>query len=76
MKLQVTSYAASFTPSLEKKLLSTFYHIFTETYDFVDDDLVIVVMYFSDDPDVSVEGILEAAVKYIDENICFKKPMH
>ena len=58
--------------NLGRKFLSTINHILPKTYKFVDDDLVIQMFSLPDNPDHSIKTILEATVRYINENNGFK----
>lgn len=55
-------------PFLRCKILTTINHIVPKTCNFVDDDLVIQMFCLSDNLDHSIKNIVEATVRYTDEN--------
>ena len=58
---------------VERKLHSTIHHIRPETFNMVDNGLVMLMLYCSNNHDGNIERVLDATVRYIDES--FNKPL-
>lgn len=53
---------------LWRKVLSTICHIFPETFNVANNDLVILMLYLSNNGDGDIKNVLETTVRYIDDS--------